>query len=159
MSGKGTPAVTAVRRAGVEVTVHEFERGADDGRRYGIAAAEAMGVDPVRVFKTLIVSIDGRLAVALVPVDHDCDLKATAGALGAKRAIMADQREAERATGYVAGGISPLGQRRRLPTVVDETARNFATIFVSGGRRGLELELAPADLVTLTTAVVAPIAT
>jgi Cys-tRNA(Pro)/Cys-tRNA(Cys) deacylase len=159
MSGKGTPAVTAVRRAGVEVTVHEFERGADDGRRYGIAAAEAMGVEPGRVFKTLIVSIDGRLAVAIVPVDHDCDLKATAGALGAKRAIMADQREAERATGYVAGGISPLGQRRRLPTVVDETARNFASIFVSGGRRGLELELAPADLVTLTTAVVAPIAT
>jgi Cys-tRNA(Pro)/Cys-tRNA(Cys) deacylase len=159
MSGKGTPAVTAVRRAGLAVTVHEFERGADDGRRYGTAAAEAMAVDPSRVFKTLIVSIDGRLAVALVPVDHDCDLKAVAGALGAKRAIMADQREAERATGYVAGGISPLGQRRRLPTVVDETASNLATIFVSGGRRGLELELAPADLVALTGAVVAPIAT
>jgi Cys-tRNA(Pro)/Cys-tRNA(Cys) deacylase len=159
MSGKGTPAGTAARRAGVAVKVHEFERGADDGRRYGAVAAEAMGVDPSRVFKTLIVSIDGGLAVAIVPVDHDCDLKAVAGALGAKRAVLADQRAAERATGYVVGGISPLGQKRRLPTLVDESARYFETVFVSGGRRGLELELAPADLVALTTAVVAPIAT
>jgi Cys-tRNA(Pro)/Cys-tRNA(Cys) deacylase len=159
VSGKGTPAVTAVRRAGVAVTVHEFERGSDDGRGYGIAAAQAMGVELERVFKTLVVSIDGRLAVAIVPVDHECDLKEVAAALGGKRAAMADQREAERATGYVAGGISPLGQRRRLPTVVDESATGFASVFVSGGRRGLELELAPADLVALTGAVTAPIAT
>ncbi|HKA03087.1 MAG TPA: Cys-tRNA(Pro) deacylase [Acidimicrobiales bacterium] len=158
MSGKGTPAVTAARRAGVGVTIHELVASPADGRGYGVAAAEALGVPPERVFKTLVVAPDGGLAIAIVPVDHDCDLKAVAGALGAKRAVMADQRDAERATGYVVGGISPLGQRRRLPTVVDASAADHVTVFVSGGRRGLELELAPADLIALTGAVVAPIA-
>ncbi len=159
MSGKGTPAVTAARRAGVDATIHEFEPGGVDGRGYGAAAADALGVEPQRVFKTLVVSADSGLAVAIVPVDHECDLRAVAGALGAKRAVMADQRDAERATGYVAGGISPLGQRRRLPTVLDASAGDHATVFVSGGRRGLELELGPSDLIALTGAVVAPIAT
>jgi Cys-tRNA(Pro)/Cys-tRNA(Cys) deacylase len=159
MSGKVTRAVTAVRRAGIDVTIHEFATPAADGRGYGVAAADAMGVPPPRVFKTLVVSADGRLGVAIVPVDKECDLKAVGAALGAKRAAMADQRDAERATGYVAGGISPLGPRRRLPTVVDASADDHATVFVSGGRRGLELELAPADLIGLTGAVVAAIAT
>lgn len=157
MSGKGTPAVTALRRAGVPVSVHEFDVTAGDGRGYGLAAAEAMGVDPTRVFKTLVVAVDGALAVAVVPVGGECDLKAVAGAVGGKRAVMADQRDAERATGYVVGGISPLGQRRQLPTVVDESALPLPTMFVSGGRRGLELEVAPSDLVALTRAVLAPI--
>jgi Cys-tRNA(Pro)/Cys-tRNA(Cys) deacylase len=158
VGGKGTPAVTAARRAGVPITVHEFEATAADGRGYGLAAAEAMGVEPTRVFKTLVVAVDGALAVAVVPVGGECDLKAVAAALGGKRAVMADQREAERATGYVVGGISPLGQRRRLPTVVDVSVLPLPTVFVSGGRRGLELELAPSDLVALTGAVEAPIA-
>jgi Cys-tRNA(Pro)/Cys-tRNA(Cys) deacylase len=157
VSARGTPAVTAARRAGVAVTVHEFARLDDDGRGYGLAAAEAMGVEAARVFKTLIVAADGALAVAIVAVDRECDLKAVASALGAKRAVMAGPRDAERATGYVVGGISPLGQRRRLPTVVDASALGFPTVFVSGGRRGLELELAPGDLAALTGAMVAPI--
>ena len=158
MTGKGTPAVTAARQAGVAVTVHELDAAASDGRGYGLAAAEAMGVDPARVFKTLVVAVDGALAVAVVPVDGECDLKAVASALGGKRAVMAEPRDAERATGYVVGGISPLAQRRRLPTVVDGSALPLPTVFVSGGRRGLELELTPSDLVALSGAVVARIA-
>jgi Cys-tRNA(Pro)/Cys-tRNA(Cys) deacylase len=116
-----------------------------------------MGVDPARVYKTLVIRTDAGLAVAVVPVEHDADLKAVAAALGSKRAVMAERAEAERATGYVAGGISPFGQRRRLPTVVDASALAFETVYVSAGRRGLELELGPADLVRLTAAVVAPV--
>jgi Cys-tRNA(Pro)/Cys-tRNA(Cys) deacylase len=116
-----------------------------------------MGADPTRVFKTLVVRVDDDLAVAIVPVGGDADLKAVAAAFGAKRASMASPAEAERATGYVVGGISPLGQRRRLPVVLDTTAMGNDTVFVSGGRRGLELELAPDDLVRVTAAVVAPI--
>jgi Cys-tRNA(Pro)/Cys-tRNA(Cys) deacylase len=152
MAGKGTPAIVAAERAGIAFTVHEY---AHDPRSasYGLEAAEKLGLDPARVFKTLVADVDGTLTVAVVPVEAQLDLRA----LG-KRAGMADLKAAERATGYVAGGISPLGQRRRLPTVVDERALAHPTIHVSAGRRGLELELAPGDLVTLTGARVAAIA-
>jgi len=152
VAGKGTPAIAAATRAGVAFTVHEY---AHDPRSesYGREAAEKLGLDPARVFKTLVADVDGALTVALVPVGAQLDLRA----LG-KRSVMAEPKAAERATGYVAGGISPLGQRRALPTVVDESALSFETIHVSAGRRGLELELAPADLVHLTRARVARIA-
>ena len=140
-----TPAVVAAERAGIAFTLHEYEHEA--GTPYGLEAAEKTGVDPARVFKTLVVAQDGELSVAVVPVAAQLDLRA----LG-KLAALADRAAAERATGYVLGGISPLGQRKRLPTVVDESALGFETIFVSAGRRGLELELAPADLVRLTGA-------
>lgn len=165
MSAKGTRAVEVVRAAGVGVIVHEYEvsgpaRLRDRERRpsYGLDAAAALGLDPGRVFKTLVASVDDRLVAALVPVAGELDLKALAAALGGRRAAMAEPAEAERATGYVVGGISPLGQRRRLPTVLDASAPGWPTVFVSGGRRGLQLELAPADLALLTGAAVAPIA-
>lgn len=155
VAGRETPAVRAARRAGVEVTVHEWPW--PDGDTVGeivLAAAAEVGVDPAVVFKTLIVLVDGSPAVAVVPVEATTDLKAVAAALGGKRAAMAEPADAERLTGYVTGGISPLGQRRRLPTVVDASALDHPTIHVSGGRRGLELELAPADLIRLTEATV-----
>ena len=153
-----TPAVVAARRAGIVHEVHEYAHD-PAASSYGLEAAEAMGVDAERVFKTLVASVEGRgLAVAVVPVSSTLDLKALAAALGGKKAAMADAADAERATGYVVGGISPLGQKRRLPTVVDASASSFETVFVSAGRRGLEIELAPADLVELTSAVVAPLA-
>ena len=122
---------------------------------YGEAAAAALGVEPERMLKTLLATVDGRLACGVVPVSGTLDLKALAGALGGKRAAMAEPAEAERATGYVVGGISPLGQRTRLPTAVDETVELWDTVLVSAGRRGLSVELAPADLLRLTGAVVA----
>jgi Cys-tRNA(Pro)/Cys-tRNA(Cys) deacylase len=121
-------------------------------------AAQALGLDPAQVFKTLLADVDGALTVAVVPVDRSLDLKALAAAAGGKRAVMAEPAAAERATGYVVGGISPLGQRRRLPTVVDVSALDWDTVLVSAGRRGLDAELAPADLVRLTRARTAPIA-
>jgi Cys-tRNA(Pro)/Cys-tRNA(Cys) deacylase len=124
---------------------------------YGIEAAEKLGLDPRTVFKTLVAQVDGRLVVAIVPVEHQLDLKALAAAVKGKRAQMAAIPDAERATGYVAGGISPLGQRKQLPTVIDESALEHDAIHVSGGRRGLELELSPHDLQGLTRATVAPI--
>lgn len=124
---------------------------------YGLEAADLLGVDPDRVYKTLVASVGGRLAVAVVPVSGDMGLKALAAALGAKTAEMADPAEAQRATGYVVGGISPLGHKRRLPTVIDSSIERWETVYVSAGRRGLELELAPADLVALTDAKLAPI--
>jgi Cys-tRNA(Pro)/Cys-tRNA(Cys) deacylase len=144
MAGKGTPAVVAAERAGIAFTVHEYEH---DPRAasFGLEAVAQLGLDPERVFKTLVVDVDGVLTVAVVPVESQLDLRS----LG-KRARMADPRAAERATGYVTGGISPLGQRRALPTILDVSALAFDTIHVSGGRRGLELELAPADLLALT---------
>ena len=165
MSGRGTPAVDVIRRAAVAHVVHEYiHEGVVDGRdrdrrsSWGLEAAEALGVEPGRVFKTLLARVDGaRLVVGVVPVDGELDLKALATALGGRRAEMAEPAEAERATGYVVGGISPLGQRCRLPTVVDATALAASTVFVSGGRRGLDLELAPADLIRLTGATVARI--
>ena len=144
VAGRGTPAIVAAERSGIAFSVHEYEH---DPRAasFGLDAVEKLGVDPARVFKTLVADVDGELTVAVVPVGAQLDLRA----LG-KRARMADPKAAERATGYVAGGISPLGQRRRLPTILDESALAFETIHVSAGRRGLELELAPADLLALT---------
>jgi Cys-tRNA(Pro)/Cys-tRNA(Cys) deacylase len=156
VAGKGTPATALLVRQKVTHGVHTYDHGA--GQAYGPEAAERLGLDPERVFKTLVAEVDGALTVGVVPVSATLDLKALAGAAGGKRARMADVAAAERATGYVAGGISPLGQRKRLPTVVDESAQRWDTIFCSGGRRGLEIELAPADLVRLCEATYAPIA-
>jgi Cys-tRNA(Pro)/Cys-tRNA(Cys) deacylase len=155
-----TPALLALRAAGVAFTTHEYAhdpRGQERGRSFGLEAADELGLDPDRVYKTLVVSADGRLVVAVVPVSGRLDLKALARAAGATRAEMADVRDAERATGYVAGGISPFGQKRRHDTVVDETVELWETVFVSGGRRGLDVELAPADLVSVTGAVLGDI--
>jgi Cys-tRNA(Pro)/Cys-tRNA(Cys) deacylase len=151
-SGGGTPATVALARAGIEFRLHAY---AHDPRAasYGLEAAEALGLDPARVFKTLMATVDGRLAVAVVPVAGQLDLKALARVLGAGRAAMAEVVVAERATGYVAGGISPVGQRRRHPTVLDSTALDHPSVFVSAGRRGLDLEIAPADLVRITEAI------
>jgi len=151
-SSGGTPATVALARAGIEFRLHEY---AHDPRAesYGLEAAEALGLDPARVFKTLMATVDGRLATAVVPVSGQLDLKALARALGASRATMADVVVAERATGYVAGGISPVGQRRPHPTVLDSTALDHPSVFVSAGRRGLDLEIAPADLVRITDAI------
>ncbi|MBJ6638298.1 Cys-tRNA(Pro) deacylase [Streptomyces sp. DHE7-1] len=152
----GTPATVALTAAGVAHTVHAYDH--DPAHpSYGEEAAEAMGVSPDRVFKTLVADVDGALTVAVVPVSGTLNLKALAAAVGGKRAAMADPVLAERTTGYVRGGISPLGQRRRLRTVLDDSAGGHATICVSAGRRGLEVELAPADLAALTEAVLAPI--
>ncbi|WP_369245956.1 Cys-tRNA(Pro) deacylase [Streptomyces sp. R41] len=153
----GTPATVALTAAGVPYTVHAYEH--DPAHpSYGEEAAEAMGVSPERVFKTLVADVDGSLVVAVVPVAGSLDLKALATAVGGKRAAMADPAAAERTTGYVRGGISPLGQRKKLPTVLDSSASAHTTICVSAGRRGLEVELAPADLASLTEAVSAPVA-
>ncbi|WP_424214215.1 Cys-tRNA(Pro) deacylase [Streptomyces sp. BI20] len=153
----GTPAVKVASAAGVAHTLHSYVH--DPAHpSYGTEAAEALGVLPERVFKTLVADVDGELTVAVVPVSGSLDLKGLASAVGGKRGAMADPAAAERATGYVLGGISPLGQRKRLRTVVDATAADHPTICVSAGRRGLEIELAAADLVTLTGATLAPIA-
>jgi Cys-tRNA(Pro)/Cys-tRNA(Cys) deacylase len=149
--GGSTPAVAAVARARLTYAVHRYDPDPAGGG-WGRGAAAALGVAPERVFKTLVASVDGKLVVAVVPVTGDLDLKALAAAFGGKRAVMADPVDAERATGYVLGGISPLGQKRRLPTVVDASALGASTVFVSGGRRGLELELAPGDLIRLAGA-------
>ncbi len=153
----GTPATVALTRAGIPYAVHAYEH---DPRAaaFGLEAAEKLGLDPARVFKTLLATVDGALAVGIVPVAMQLDLKALAQALGGKRAGMADPAIAERKTGYVVGGISPIGQKTPLPTVLDETAILAETIFVSGGRRGLDLELAPDDLIAVTSGRYAPIA-
>ncbi|WP_173127660.1 Cys-tRNA(Pro) deacylase [Kibdelosporangium persicum] len=157
MAGKGTPGTALLAKQKVPHTLHAYSH---DPRAasYGLEAAEALGLAPARVFKTLLAEVDGALTVGIVPVTAQLDLKALAAAVGGKKARMADVAVAERATGYVAGGISPLGQRKRLPTVLDSSAAGFATVFCSAGRRGLEVELAPDDLVRLTGAVVAQIA-
>jgi Cys-tRNA(Pro)/Cys-tRNA(Cys) deacylase len=151
MASRETPATRVARRARVAFAVHEYEHD-PRAESYGLEAATALGVDPARVFKTLIVDLDGTLATCVVPVESALDLRA----LG-KRAAMADGGRAEKVTGYVAGGISPLGQRRALPTFVDDTALAQDTVYVSAGRRGLEIELAPHDLVALTSAQVRPL--
>ena len=158
MAGRGTTATVALIRAGVPFTLHEY---AHDPRHesYGLEASEALGVPPERVFKTLVAAVDGSLAVGVVPAGRQLDLKTLAAAVGGKKAVMADVAAAERATGYVAGGISPVGQKRRLPVVVDSSALELTTMFCSAGRRGLEIEIAPADLVKASGATVAPIAT
>lgn len=158
MAGRGTPATALLTRQRVPHTLHSYEH---DPRHasFGTEASEVLGLPPERVFKTLVAEVDGVLTVGVVPVVTQLDLKALAAAVGGKKARMADVAAAERATGYVAGGISPLGQRKRLPVVVDTSAQAFETVFCSGGRRGLEIELTPDDLVTLAAAVVASIAT
>jgi Cys-tRNA(Pro)/Cys-tRNA(Cys) deacylase len=155
-----TPAVLVLRAAGVAFTTHEYAhdpRLQEKGQSFGLEAAELLGLDPDRVYKTLMAKADDSLVVAVVPVSGRLDLKALARAVGASKAAMADVREAERATGYVAGGISPFGQKRQHPTVVDETVELWDTVYVSGGRRGLDVEIAPADLVEVTGAIVADI--
>jgi len=155
-SSQGTPATAALTAAGVSFVLHPYTHD-PSAASYGAEAAEALGIDPSRVFKTLVVDVEGRLAVGIVPVSGTLDLKAMAAALGAKKAAMADPAAAQRRTGYVLGGISPLGQRQPSPTVLDSGALVLDTMLVSGGRRGLDIELAPADLVRLTNAVAAPI--
>jgi Cys-tRNA(Pro)/Cys-tRNA(Cys) deacylase len=157
VAGHSTPATTLLDRQRVAHTVHAYDHDPRSSS-YGAQASEALGVAAERVFKTLVADVDGRLTVAVVPVACQLDLKALAAAAGGKRAALADVTAAERATGYVAGGISPLGQRKRLPVIVDASALDLATIFCSAGRRGLQIELAPADLVRAANAVVARIA-
>lgn len=156
-----TPAITTAKKAGITFAVHRYEHD-PAAESFGGEAAEKLGLPPSRVFKTLLAqtTVDGRdtLVVAMVPVSGMLDLKHLAAALGAKKAVMADAADAERATGYLVGGISPLGQKKRLPAVLDESALAFETVFVSAGRRGLEIELAPADLRKLTGARTAAIA-
>jgi len=154
----GTPALAALAAAGVAHTTHPYEHDPASTLGYGLEAAHALGVEPDRVFKTLLAVVDGELTVAIVPVTCTLDLKSLAAACGAKKAVMAEVAVAERVTGYVAGGISPLGQRQTHPTVIDESVELYDTVFVSGGRRGLDVELAPADLVRLTDATLADIA-
>jgi Cys-tRNA(Pro)/Cys-tRNA(Cys) deacylase len=157
VAGRGTAATIVLEQAKIPFTRHEY---AHDPRResYGLEACEALGVPPEQVFKTLVAAVDGSLAVGVVPVHRQLDLKALAAAAGGKKAVMADVAAAERATGFVAGGISPVGQRRRLPVVVDESALALGTMFCSGGRRGLEIEIAPTDLIRAAGATVAAIA-
>jgi Cys-tRNA(Pro)/Cys-tRNA(Cys) deacylase len=158
VAGRSTTATIALGRAEIPFTVHEYEHDPRSGS-YGLEASEALGVAPERVFKTLVAKVDGgSLAVGVVPVHRQLDLKALAAAVGGKKAEMAEVAAAERATGYVAGGISPVGQKKRLPVVIDSSALGLATMFCSAGRRGLEIEIAPADLVKAASATVAAIA-
>ncbi|RQP12056.1 MAG: Cys-tRNA(Pro) deacylase [Microbacteriaceae bacterium] len=153
----GTPATAALRAAGIPFTEHAYEHDPAN-RDFGMEAATALGLDPDQVFKTLLADVDGRLVVGIVPVTGKLDLKALAAAVGGKKAVMADPAVAERRTGYVVGGISPIGQKTRHETVLDETAELWDVVYVSGGRRGFDLGLAPADLIRATDAVVADIA-
>lgn len=155
-AGPTTQATLALDHAGVAYTRHSYEHD-PSAAGFGLEAASLLGLPPERVFKTLLVDTGARLAVGIVPVDGQLDLKAIAAALQVKSVAMADPAAAERSSGYVVGGISPLGQKKRLATVLDASAEGFPTIFVSGGRRGFDIELAPADLVRLTDAVVAAI--
>ena len=156
-SPAGTPALVALQRAGIAHTVHTYDH--DPSRQnYGLEAAEALALPPASVFKTLLADVDGAPVVAVVPVTGMLDLKALASARGAKRAHMLDPSDAERLTGYVVGGISPLGQRTTLPTVIDSSAADHSVIYVSGGRRGLDIAVAPGDLVSLIGATYAPVA-
>jgi Cys-tRNA(Pro)/Cys-tRNA(Cys) deacylase len=147
-----TPAVRILEQAAVPHTLHPYDTGQATDAGYGEAAAAALGADPQQLFKTLVTRVDGALTVAVVPVSGSLDLKALAAAAAGRKAVMAEPADAERATGYVRGGISPLGQRTRLPTVVDDSALGFATVLVSAGRRGLQVELPPGELVRLTGA-------
>ena len=153
----GTPATVALVAAGIAFTEHPYAHD-PAAASFGLEAAEALGIEPERVYKTLLADVDGRLVVGVVPVTGKLDLKALAAAVGGKKAAMADPAVAERRTGYVVGGISPIGQKAAHPTVLDETVELWDTVFVSGGRRGFDIELAPADLVRITGAVIAAIA-
>lgn len=153
----GTPATVALERAGIAHTLHAYTHD-DATTHFGEEAAAALGVEPTRIFKTLVVGDGDRLAVAVVPVARQLDLKAMAHAVGAKKVDLADPAVAARSSGYVIGGISPVGQKHPLPTVVDESALVFDSVFVSAGRRGLQVELSPADLLRVTAATTASIA-
>jgi Cys-tRNA(Pro)/Cys-tRNA(Cys) deacylase len=157
VASQGTPATALLAKQKVAHTLHPYDV-SPDAPNYGALVAYAIGADPARVFKTLVTEVDGGLTVAVVPVTGELDLKALAAAAGGKRAAMADRTVAERTTGYVRGGISPLGQRKRLPTVIDSTVLEGSTVYVSAGRRGLQVQLSPDDLVRLTGATVAAIA-
>ena len=157
MASQGTPATALLVKQKVAHTLHSYSVEADTPN-YGAVVAEALGAEPGRVFKTLVTEVDGALTVAVVPVTGDIDLKALASAAGGKKAALADRELAERVTGYVRGGISPLGQRKRLPTVVDQSALDSGLIYVSAGKRGLQVKLSADDLIRLTGAKVAPIA-
>ncbi|MBF5055804.1 protein ybaK [Alcanivorax sp. 521-1] len=152
-----TPAVKAAEKAGVDFQLHAYEHD-PQAESYGREAAECLGLAPERVFKTLLAEVDGKVQVAMVPVDHSLDLKALARAVGGKKAAMVDGPRAERLTGYVLGGISPLGQKKRLPLWLDESAHRHPSLYMSAGRRGLEIEMAPADLLALTGGRLAPLA-
>lgn len=153
----GTPATVLLGKQKVEHSLHTYEV-SPETPNYGAVVAEAIGADPARVFKTLIATVDGALTVAIVPVTGELDLKALASARGGKKGALAERAAAEKATGYVRGGISPLGQRTKLPMVIDASALDADQIFVSAGRRGLQVRLAPEALIRLTTATVAKIA-
>lgn len=155
-AGKATPATTVLARAGVDFELHAYAHGTG-APSYGREAADALGLDPDHVCKTLVARVDGRLTVAVVPVGGALDLKALAAAAGGKRAVLAEPADAERATGYVVGGISPLGSRTRLPVLVEESVLGLERVWVSAGRRGLQVSLAPRDLVALTGATTAPL--
>ncbi|MFW5825287.1 MAG: Cys-tRNA(Pro) deacylase [Marinobacter sp.] len=145
-----TPAVELVRKQGVAHTLHEYHHD-PKSESYGTEAADKLGLDPDQVFKTLVAETDrGELVVAIVPVSGSLNLKQLAKAIKARKATMADKQKVQRTTGYVLGGVSPLGQKKALTTVIDKSALAFDTIHVSAGRRGLEIELAPADLAALT---------
>ena len=154
---QGTQATVALTKAKVEFSTHVYDHD-PAAKSFGLEAAEALGLAPEQVFKTLLVEVDGKLTVGVVPVDRQLDLKAIAAAAGGKKAVMADPAAAERTTGYVVGGISPIGQKRALPTVVDSTVTEHTTVYVSGGRRGLDIGLSPTDLITVTKARTAAIA-
>jgi Cys-tRNA(Pro)/Cys-tRNA(Cys) deacylase len=151
-----TPAVVALDAAGIAYTVHEYERG-EDLRDFGREAAEQLGLDHDQVFKTLVVVADDELVVAIVPVSCQLSMKRVAAAVGAKKAVMCEPARAERSSGYIVGGISPIGQRKTLRTVVDESAELFDAVYVSGGKRGMDIGLAPSDLVNVLDAIVASI--
>lgn len=153
-----TPAIVAAKRAKISYDVHEYEHDAS-AQSYGLEAADKLGLDPDRVFKTLVVDTGERdFTVAVLPVSHQLDLKRLAKAVGVKKAAMADVKKVERTTGYVVGGVSPLGQKKALRTVIDAAAQACDTMFVSAGRRGLEIELSPDDLASLTRGAFAEIA-
>ena len=153
-----TPAIDQAKKANISFTIHEYEHD-PTAPSYGEEAADKLGIDPERVFKTLVVSGGGKdLSVAVVPVSRQLDLKAMAKAIGAKKVAMAEVKLVERTTGYVVGGVSPLGQKKPLPTIIDASAQDFPTMFVSAGRRGLEIELASQDLAKLTNAAFSPVA-
>lgn len=155
ITGGGTPATVALTEAGVEFRLRPYEHG--ESTHYGEEAAAALGVEPTMIFKTLVADVSGELVTAVVPVACQLDLKALAGAVGGKKAQLTDPALAARSSGYVVGGISPIGQRTTLRTVIDESALTLETMLVSAGKRGLQVELAPADLVRVTQAVTAPI--
>ncbi len=155
-----TPAINAAKKANIEFNTHSYSHD-PKAKSYGEEAAVVLGLDPKIVFKTLLVAMNGNpkdLAVAIVPVSGSLDLKATGKALNSKKISMADPQEAQRATGYVLGGISPLGQKKRLPTIIDDSAKTLDRVFVSAGRRGLEIELSPQDLAQLTQGLFSSIA-